>query len=111
MCFPKTGIVTSRLDPHSIIGVKIPDELPHVSQADPKMMPKREGRRFLGEAIAAETVPDFQSCQSTCKGNMRCVAFTFYRTISAQNCKMFNNPQEAHVPDPSADSGWKEQPP
>ena len=55
VCFPKKGIVASRLDPRSVIGVKIPSELPNVSRAEPKMMPKA-GHRFPGEAIAAERV-------------------------------------------------------
>jgi hypothetical protein len=96
------------LDPRSVIGVKKPSALPSRSTL-PVQIKLLPNHRFFGaRPIAAENASDKKACQAVCLGDRRCVAFNFLR--QARNCQIFDQVQNAYEDDPSADSGWKEQP-
>ncbi|WP_194390206.1 TIR domain-containing protein [Bradyrhizobium sp. CCBAU 51765] len=110
MCFLKKTIVTSLLEPRSAIGVKKPSALPNRSTL-PVQLRTVYKHRFLAQPIAAENVSDLKACQALCFNDRRCVAFSFLKGGGqARNCQIFDNVQDAYMDDPSADSGWKEQP-
>jgi hypothetical protein len=110
MCFLKRKIVTSVLEPRSALGVKKPLALPNRSTLERQPRTKFD-HRFFAQPIAVESVSDLKACQARCIGDLRCVAFSFLRGVGpVRNCQIFDNVQDEYKDDPSADSGWMEQP-
>ncbi|WP_316226671.1 TIR domain-containing protein [Bradyrhizobium sp. SZCCHNS3052] len=110
VCFLKRKIVTSVLEPRSAIGIKKPLALPNRSTL-PVQIGIVHNHRFDARPIATANVSDLTACQVVCSGDRRCVAFSFLRgSGQARTCQIFDNVQDAYIDDPSADSGWKEQP-
>ncbi|MGJ5096756.1 PAN domain-containing protein, partial [Bradyrhizobium oligotrophicum] len=111
MCFLKRKIVTSVLEPRSVIGTKKPFTLPSRSTLREKVG-TLGNHRFDARPIATASVSDLAACQVACAGDRRCVAFNFLRGGGqAKNCQIFDNVQDQYIDDPLADCGWKEQPP
>lgn len=110
MCFLKRKIVTSVLEPRSVIGIKKPFALPDRSTL-PVQVNTVRNHRFDARPISTANVSDLAACQVACAGDRRCVAFSFLRGGGqAKSCQIFDNVQDEYIDDPLADCGWKEQP-
>ena len=72
----KNKITQSILDPHSVIAVKRPADLPNVSQKTPEMVILRN-QRMRGDVTISKKVADYATCSSACEDNLQCVAFNF----------------------------------
>lgn len=109
-CYPKNKVVGSLLDPHSMIAVKKPGELPSVSQKTPDIETLRD-RRMHGDISSTKKSTDFSACRSACEENLQCVAFNFLkRPAREDNCQMFKF-SDGYERDPSGDAGFKHQTP
>ena len=109
-CYPKNKITQSLLDPHSMIAVKKPAELPSVSQKTFDMVILRN-QRMRGDVNISKKTPDYASCSSACHDSIKCVTFNFLkRPGSADNCQMLNL-SDGHDNDSSVDAGYKHQVP
>ncbi len=110
-CYLKSGIVTSRLDPHSTIAVKKPYKLPDTSNGPIRMVTERaRSHRFGGQPQKSTRVTNFDACKAACTDDDQCVAFSFLKNVgAAKNCEIFFVSEEGYFDDSSADSGYKVQ--
>lgn len=111
-CYAKNKITQSLLDPHSIIAVKKPGELPNVSKKEPKPELLRN-HRMRGEVAASKKVVDRDACLSTCKekGHLQCVAFNYLKQSGKEdNCQMFKL-SDGYDDDKAVDAGYLHQVP
>jgi PAN domain len=111
-CFLKDQIASTLLDPRSTIGVKRPLTVPPVSRTlRAEMQGTLRGKRFRDEAIARVSAANFQGCEKSCADDLRCVAFSFLKTVkNGENCEKFKY-SDGYYHDESADSGYKQQNP
>ena len=109
-CYAKNKITQSILDPHSMIAVKKPGELPAVSQKTPEMTILRN-QRMRGDVTISKKAVDYAGCSSACEDNLQCVAFNFLkRAGNGDNCQMFKL-SDGHDNDNAVDAGYKYQVP
>lgn len=110
-CYLKNKIISSNLDPRSLIGVKSEFDLPKPLK-QPAEMKILRNNRFRGNLVAHTKVDDFGQCRTSCEKDMRCVAFSFVKaSVGEENCEMFNQSEVGYFSQVGADSGWKEQSP
>jgi tetratricopeptide (TPR) repeat protein len=106
-CYPKSDAAISIMDVQSTIAIKKPLPLPRLSTLQQTMQVVRNVR--LGsDAIASKRVASFDACRDTCASELRCIAFTFLKSVKTANCELF---ALTHAPekDASSDSGYKYQ--
>ncbi|WP_316233784.1 PAN domain-containing protein [Bradyrhizobium sp. SZCCHNPS2010] len=109
-CYSKSEIKQSIIDPHSLIAVKKPGDLPSVSQKTPEMVILRN-KRMHGDVTSSAKVADYKACSSVCEGNIQCVTFNFLkRATDADNCQMFKLSKD-YADDSAVDAGYKRQVP
>lgn len=110
VCYPKSSLPESSiLDARSIIGIKKPSVLPNVSQTAPLKIDFLPNRRFHDTPVIKIYAANEADCKSACTNELRCVTFTFSKSItSGLNCEMFNV-SGAPEQDDTADSGFKYQ--
>jgi PAN domain len=108
-CYPKSAFPGSILDPHSMIAVKKPGEIPRVSQKDSQIAPLRS-KRMHGRPDRTSKVRDFDACKMTCNEELLCVAFNFLKRASEENCEIYKK-SDGYDSDSSVDAGYKYQAP
>jgi Trypsin-like peptidase domain/PAN domain len=109
-CYPKSETPASILDPHSMIAVKKPGEIPKVLQKD-TLVALLHNKRMNGTLHSASRVTDSAACKSTCNENLSCVAFNFLkREDRGDNCEMYKM-SDGYSDDTSVDAGYKYQSP
>jgi hypothetical protein len=109
-CYPKRASPASILDPHSMIAVKKPGEVPKVSQKDAQIALLRN-KRMHGAPYKNSSAFDHDSCRSTCNEDILCVAYNFLKQTNAGiNCEMYKV-SDGYDTDTSVDAGYKYQAP
>ena len=107
-CFAKNKTTLSLLDPHSLIAVKKPAELPNVSKNTPEMV-KLVNQRMRGDVTTSKRVADYAACISNCEQDIQCVAFNFLKQAARDdNCQMLKL-SDGHDDDKAVDAGYKHQ--
>ncbi len=107
-CYLKSKVSDSILDPHSVIAVKKPAEIPKVSQQAAVIEILRD-RRMKGPTKTSKIVANFPACKSACEGEIKCIAFNFLKESGrSDNCELYQLVSD-HVRDASVDSGYKRQ--
>ncbi len=108
-CFLKSKISASLIDPPSILGVKLPAELPNANNQAQSTIEVVRSRRFHDTpAEPPHVVADFGACRDQCAGSLHCVAFSFIKL--SRMCWIFGK-TVGHYIDELADSGYKRQMP
>jgi len=109
-CYAKNKITQSLLEPHSMIAVKKPAELPNVSQKTPEMVILRN-QHMRGDVMISQKTTSYAACSSACEDNLKCVAFNFLKRAGGEdNCRMFKL-SDGHDNDNAVDAGYKHQVP
>jgi hypothetical protein len=109
-CYFKSRIVTSLLDPRSIIAVRKPMDVPSVASA-PVAIQVVRNRSLIGVSFSQKRASDLEACKKTCFDELRCVAFSFMKNKKqGDNCESFNV-SEGLLENSSVDSGYKYQSP
>lgn len=104
-CFLKSKVTSLKLDPRSVTGVRA--DLPAAPLADdPVAMSRYRGKIFPGSGYKALSQTQFEACESVCKNDKTCVAFTFYK--EDRSCRLFNRTGE-YFANQRTDSGVKTQ--
>jgi hypothetical protein len=111
-CFLKDKIETSLLDPPSMLGVKKPEDLPKASTVTASIHPLHR-KRFNVQPVLRMRRFDLADCQAACADELRCVGFSFSRSVTdSENCEMFNFMDGyGYDEDAAAESGFKTQEP
>jgi hypothetical protein len=104
-CFLKSSVGSLRLDPRSTTGIRQGLATPPTA-AGPITMVRYRGKLFPGTGYRTLDRAQFDSCESTCKQEQSCVAFTFQK--SEQRCQLFNTTGE-YFANSQTDSGVKTQ--
>jgi PAN domain len=105
-CFLKSAVTASRLDPRSVSGLL--RSLPAVPPASSQIrMERYRGKTFPGESYMTLQGFEFSGCESACRDEASCVAYSYQKANGA--CRLFAKTGE-YVPDPRNDSGIKAQP-
>lgn len=107
-CYLKSEATGSILDPHSMIAVKKPGEIPNVSQKDFEIELLRN-QRMRGSPHSTSRVTEFAACRSACYGNINCIAFNFLKRESrGDNCEIYKM-SDGYSGDTTVDAGYKRQ--
>jgi hypothetical protein len=105
-CFLKSRVSSLKLDPRSVTGVRV--DLPAAPLADdPVAMSRYRGKIFPGSGYRTLSQTQFEACESACKDDNTCVAFTFYK--EDRSCRLFDRTGE-YFANRQTDSGVKTQP-
>jgi PAN domain len=106
-CFLKSAMGTLRLDPRSITGIR--EDLPAPPTATSAIIMERyRSKAFPGAGYKTLGVAQWETCQTACRNEASCVAYTF--KTNDQRCYLFDRTGE-YFPDNLANSGGKRQPP
>lgn len=103
-CFLKSKIGPLVIEPRSVTGVRDDVPAPPMSAA-PITMQRYRGKAFPGAAYRSIST-GFAGCESTCRNEQVCVAYTFQK--SEESCRLFST-AEKYFPNALADSGTKRQ--
>lgn len=89
-CILKSNITASRLEPREISGVVRGSfaQFPAPVNDKPHFQ-KYQNAYFQGDGYNSFTTPDANTCSQFCEGDLKCVAYTFFRT--PQTCRLFNS--------------------
>lgn len=87
-CYPKRSFGALNLDVTSSVGVRTPAKMPPLVERDYRWQPYGS-RRFRGSVSNVSWTPSADVCQSACADALNCVAYTYDRNASGQNCSFF----------------------
>ena len=106
-CYLKSKIAGAQLHPPSLIGVRVPEDLPDKLRKLPTKFTVNRNRRFFDSGgsvpVAAK---DDKACLERCEKQPACIAFNYDK--KSLNCKTFTKVGGPYVDD-STDSGYREQ--
>ena len=105
VCFTKKNVTLSLLEPSTTSGLKKGTATPPKSESAPAMVRYR-GKSFPGTPFTTVNDASFEACETQCKAQSKCVAFSFVK--SEQSCHMFSSAAEYNA-DAAIDSGVKRQ--
>jgi hypothetical protein len=88
VCYPKKSFGALNLDVTSSVGVRTPNRMPSLIEGDYRWEPYG-GRRFRGSVSNVSWSPSADMCQSSCAGALNCVAYSYDKNGSGQNCSFF----------------------
>ena len=97
------------LDVRSTIAVKKPAELPDKSGRKAEILAMHK-LRFRGDMTSTKSVPDLDSCRTSCDNDMNCIGFTFEKRDKTGNCMKYKELQ-GYDRDAQTESGYKSQSP
>jgi hypothetical protein len=106
VCFLKSGLRASRLEPSSISVVKNSLAFPPVVDVQATVSIYRN-RSFSGEGIGDMAMASTEACANVCSTRLSCVAYNFYNTQKI--CRFFNSQSALPVASAGIDSGSKSQ--
>jgi hypothetical protein len=104
-CFLKSSSATLVLEPSSLTAIKADAPKPQTSTAATRI-DRRSGKSLIGSPLRDASVSSADECESTCRGEAKCVGYTFLK--SHKQCKLFAG-IESFASNSSASSGVKTQ--
>ncbi len=105
-CYLKSKITLLRMDPRSTSGVRA-GVAPPPAAAIATKMERYRGRAFSGGGYRSTKAARFESCETECQHDDKCVAYTFQNT--GQSCTLYDTTAAAYMPSKGSESGGKIQ--